>query len=1408
MSTEVGSLQANLTLDMRDFRAGMSEAAALAAQLAAQLQATFSNTGNLNAVLLKVRELQESINLLRGSLSDLQASMSALSGADIFAQMRAHTAGLAADVAKLQSGLSSLKAPTGASGMDFSAPLAQLQQIQTLLAQVSASSAQFRGVDADTGELLEDTSNFYVMVTSVQQLNTELTTTASKMQQITNETVAWLRTLDQVMSKFNAIHASVTQTQAAMRSTGAATKGAASSAAGFTQQTEKAAKNLQTTKGYAVSLKGIIGGIVVSQAFYSMLNIMEELVNGAVQFSQNMQDAAVAFEYLMADAEVSSGAFLNALKEIALVSPLDITDLTSASRKLMAMGFSAESTIPALQILTDTAAVFSNSAGDMSDMIDHIALAFGQMIAAGKVSAQELRQLYNAGLPIYQLLSDGLGISMEMAKNIGHYNVDSATAVYAVLLELQKKYGGAAQALAKTTSGSMEVIRESFQQLLSYAWADQFEVLTEKLNVLAKRMQSLVKITQAYNIGGLFQAIFPEDMWADLRLILAGVSQLGNALKTLAQILGIVFAETARLATSVGATVVPVLGTVAAVVTNIAKAALTAFPWLNKLVAAIALLTIARLVAKGVTLLAKAIYLLTGAKAAVATIKGLLASFVALLAVHPVVVAGLLAVAAAFTAIMIASENARRAVAAFFGGIGSSFASFGKDLGVGFDPGDIAMPDFELPETGDFSDGLNDLTQGMEDLGDAAEDTGEKTKKAQNNLQSFDEVYTIKEDDDTAGDMEDSLVDIEGILKQLGDLDYSNLFDWTGDWAKDWDAVKASFGDIGFGSMDLSGWATDFWNNFVTALSENSAVAMMGLGGIIGLIIGGLLGHPLIGAALGMLAGYIWDGLAEQLGISDVGKVALPVATALGGIIGGLIGGPGGAAIGAGIGLLVGSLITTVSTALETGDWTPVAYPVAIGLGAGIGYVIGGPGGAIVGAAIGLLVATLIEIVVDAIEESDWSTVGAVFGGGIGAGIGFIIGGPAGALIGAAIGTVAGWLIGNLVEAIQNDDWSTVGATVGGGIGAAIGFCVGGPVGALIGAAIGTVGGWIVGKFAELDWDGIIDAAENLIDGFIQGLEEKVSAVWDWIKDFGSSFIDGIKDVFGIHSPSREMEPMGEYIVLGLEGGLSSEMAYIETFLHENVYLPISGWFATTFTSKQFTTYGSSMILELQEGAQTEMSSFPQWLTDRVQRPTHSWFASAFAKSNFVIYGENIIKGMMQGIEDMKPQLMALVDEICAEIRERIQSALEMHSPSRFTMWAGEMLMRGMQVGIAQNAQHVFDTMADVTDTLKDSAVNMNTRVSPIADADQIVRNASTTTGAQGIMRVLADMTESTIEGLSSRIATRLYEYLAPLFATLSPEDQQQVVAYVGTLIADDRGLKQLERKLSVIRASNEERRR
>ena len=121
-----------------------------------------------------------------------------------------------------------------------------------------------------------------------------------------------------------------------------------------------------------------------------------------------------------------------------------------------------------------------------------------------------------------------------------------------------------------------------------------------------------------------------------------------------------------------------------------------------------------------------------------------------------------------------------------------------------------------------------------------------------------------------------------------------------------------------------------------------------------------------------------------------------------------------------------------------------------------------------------------------------------------------------------------------------------------------------GPEGWLIGAAIAGGGllianwdkigdffsgffDWLGNAFSHLwDWisngfKGLVEVGGNLISGLWQGITGAAGAVWNGICDFGSAVVNGFCDFFGIHSPSRVMAGIGEYLSLGLAQGITDE---------------------------------------------------------------------------------------------------------------------------------------------------------------------------------------------------------------------------------------------------------------------------
>lgn len=181
--------------------------------------------------------------------------------------------------------------------------------------------------------------------------------------------------------------------------------------------------------------------------------------------------------------------------------------------------------------------------------------------------------------------------------------------------------------------------------------------------------------------------------------------------------------------------------------------------------------------------------------------------------------------------------------------------------------------------------------------------------------------------------------------------------------------------------------------------------------------------------------------------------------------------------------------------------------------------------------------------------------------------LGSILGNMSG-LLGSATGGTG--LLGNVLGGLGSiGEMITGSGGLLGGLGELGGTLVSvlgsiGPEGWLIGAAIAGGGllianwdkigdffsgffEWLGNAFSHLwDWisngfKGLVDVGGNLVSGLWQGITGAAGAVWNGICDFGSSIVNGFCDFFGIHSPSRVMAGIGEYLSLGLAQGITDE---------------------------------------------------------------------------------------------------------------------------------------------------------------------------------------------------------------------------------------------------------------------------
>jgi tape measure domain-containing protein len=1089
----------------------------------------------------------------------------------------------------------------------------------------------------------------------------------------------------------------------------------------------------------------IVQGIIISKAFYSGLNSIRNATDAVWEFSKSIEYAQMVYSTLFRSTDLAT-EFINVLQDFAAITPFTFTQAEQAAKRLLAYGIQYQNVMYVMQ-----GVLAASTAQQKPEVIESISRALGQIYTKGRLMNEEMRQLAEAGIPVYEILQEKLGLTTDQLRNLGREAIPANDAINALVDGINERFGVTLQMSSLTTTGIISNIKDNALMLFSGIFSPFTSMLHDMLASFGEFIFALREAYQLRGIGGVFETLIPPELQGAVRTLIANLLNLWNIVKTNVIAIFNAFKKVLKALVNVLNVVLPIFNVFAGFLAAFTKVITENDTAMRILIGTIVACAAAWAVYRLQALVSAAVIAVINA-----TIKAVKALSIALtfLVAHPIWALLALGVGL-FVGLTGASDRFAASVRKLF----SSFSSFG-----GIDSDKILLPDSKerANDLGKFNKRLDGTSDAMDSL---AASTGKATKAAKG-LLGFDEVFSIKTPDTG---------DVGGITDELDDMVAA-----INNMAID---PKDIFKDVNFDGM-----ANNFVNNVLDAFGGKSKIMSAGIGSIIGGALGGLLGGPIgarIGFLVGGIAGWFWDDLAKALELTDTGKLAIPIATALGIAIGTLIGGPAGAIIAGGIGILTGWIIDRIARGLETGNWTGVGVPVGMGIGLAIGSIIGGPAGAVLGISVGGLVGYIVDGFIHAFHTGDWSTISVQIGTGLGMAIGGIVGGPVGILIGGAIGTLVGWIISKLSAA----DWSAVGEA----------FL----------APWKTLGTQVATLFTEWIWDPIKNAFDtgdwgsfgvNIVLGILKGIFLGISAVPTAIVTLFASFWSAICEIFGIQSPATTMLPIGQNIVLGILLGLTNTVGQLIAgliIMGAQVLSTVSTWLLSVGTA--FTTWSASVL-----------ASFTSWLNNIITN-LKTW-TGTFSSTLQTLFS-NVLVSVTTFVSNSVGKFTSFFNTLGSTVKSGVANIYASFKSWIDNLWSGVFgkLFSWIESGISKLKD--FFGMSS-----KASSINVN--YSGIATprvghaVGGVFNREHVAKFAEGNKKeaIIPLENETAMEPFVTAVANGVAQVLMPIAASMQNRTATQGTQdlrplYVGTLIADDRSLKELDRRMKVIQISESQRR-
>ncbi len=217
----------------------------------------------------------------------------------------------------------------------------------------------------------------------------------------------------------------------------------------------------------------------------------------------NLETAEVGFTRLLKSGKRARD-FLGDLKSFAARTPFELPGLVDAARGLVGAGTAAKDVIPILTALGDA----SGALGLDQERFGRVMVATTQIMNKGKVQAEELMQITEAGIPVWQLLAKATGKPVpELQKLMQQGKLLASDVLPALFTQMRKDYGGGMAQQSKTLNG----LWSTFKDTLSLTLADGLNPLIPVLKT------ALPKAGEAFqrSVEGI-TGFFRDDLGPEL----------------------------------------------------------------------------------------------------------------------------------------------------------------------------------------------------------------------------------------------------------------------------------------------------------------------------------------------------------------------------------------------------------------------------------------------------------------------------------------------------------------------------------------------------------------------------------------------------------------------------------------------------------------------------------------------------------------------------------------------------------------------------------------------------------------------------------------------------------------------------------------------------------------------------
>jgi tape measure domain-containing protein len=222
-------------------------------------------------------------------------------------------------------------------------------------------------------------------------------------------------------------------------------------------------KGIQNLRNAMNGLKTALGG-VMEQAGLLITRLGALAAVGGFAFKNLIFDQMTSWENLEQSLKGLLGGSKQAKNAMAWISdfakrtPMDVQGVADTFRMMTALGLKPMQ--GQMEAIVDTASALGGS----QETMRRIALALGQAWTKQKLQGEEILQLTEAGVSVWDLLAKATGKNTQVLQKLSSAGKLGRKEIQLLINTLGKKYKGAAVGMANTTAGIIANLQDAWQR--------------------------------------------------------------------------------------------------------------------------------------------------------------------------------------------------------------------------------------------------------------------------------------------------------------------------------------------------------------------------------------------------------------------------------------------------------------------------------------------------------------------------------------------------------------------------------------------------------------------------------------------------------------------------------------------------------------------------------------------------------------------------------------------------------------------------------------------------------------------------------------------------------------------------------------------------------------------------------